>query len=227
MPRSTVFQHPVPGSGVLPGPIPGDEIVVSVERPGYGLAPRLDPGTVPTIAGIAERTLDQVRTRGVDHIDHVVGWSGGGHYALAMAALAPERIDAVTLIATPAHHDDVPWIPDHLRPLTARLRRAPGTAVDQLVDHIGDLRADLSMLCAGDDTTLLDREPEWRQRLERMLGTAFELGTTGHGHRHRRPTRHRLVLRPRRRPATRTTRLRRPGPARAAHAWPPLAGRAR
>ena len=179
MSRTAVFQHPVPGSRVLPGPTGGDQIVLSVDRPGYGRAPRLDSGTVPTIAGIAERTLDQVRTSGVDHIDHVVGWSGGGHYALAMAALAPERIDAVTLIATPAHDDDVPWIPDHLRPLTEDLRRDPGTAVDQLVDHIGDLRADLSMLCAGEDTTLLDREPEWRQRLERMLDTAFDLGTTG------------------------------------------------
>ena len=179
MVRTTVFHHPVPGSGFVPGPAADTDIVLAPDRPGYGLAPRLDPGTVPTIAGIAELVLGELRTSGVDHIDHVVGWSGGGHHALAMAALAPEHIDSVTLIATPAHDDDVAWIPDHLRPLTAELRQAPATAVDQLIHQLDGLRGDLSMLCAGDDTELLEQDRLLRHRLECMLGVAFDLGVTG------------------------------------------------
>jgi pimeloyl-ACP methyl ester carboxylesterase len=39
----------------------------------------------------------------------VVGWSGGGLYAAACAALMGERVSALGLVAAPAPDDQVPW----------------------------------------------------------------------------------------------------------------------
>lgn len=184
MTRTIVFHHPVPGSGFTPRPTLDDDVViVCPDRPGYGRPPAPVAGDPPTIAGTTERLLEQLRRQGIDHIDLVVGWSGGGHYALAMAALAPDTVDAVEVIATPAHDDDVSWIPDHLRPEVARWRAEPEQAIDRLLGQLSGVTGRRSMLCAGrDDDRLLATDSTLRMSIDRMLAAAFRHGPAGMAH---------------------------------------------
>jgi len=95
--------------------------LITVDRPGYG---RSDPVADPTLAGFArdlERLLDHLWLGEIP----VVGWSGGGQYAAASAALLAERVSAVALVATPA--------PDaHLRWLTPSFREVAELATTRL-----------------------------------------------------------------------------------------------
>jgi pimeloyl-ACP methyl ester carboxylesterase len=106
--RPVVFLHPCPGSRMF---CPDEQVtagqgvrLITIDRPGYGGS---DPVTDPTLTGFA---LDLVRL--VDHLwlgqFAVVGWSGGGPYAAACAALLGERVSALGLVAAPASHDRVP-----------------------------------------------------------------------------------------------------------------------
>jgi pimeloyl-ACP methyl ester carboxylesterase len=117
-----VYFHGTPRSnGRLPFP---DAInragahVMSPERPGYGGRSALPDATFADIARLVLTDLDLL---GVDRFS-VLGWSGGGPHALACAAYAPERVDAVALIASWAPMDP----PDPGLPRTVRfaMRRA-------------------------------------------------------------------------------------------------------
>ena len=91
--------HGMPGSGVMleeAGPV-ADELGVSmvcVNRPGYGGSDRAAPGfevAVDDALGVADRmSLERFATLGI---------SGGGAYAAAVAAAAPERATAVGIAA--------------------------------------------------------------------------------------------------------------------------------
>jgi pimeloyl-ACP methyl ester carboxylesterase len=78
--------------------------LITIDRPGYG---RSEPVADPTLTGFAE----DVR-RLIDHLwlgqVPMVGWSGGGHYAAACAAVLGERVNALALLATPAPDDGIP-----------------------------------------------------------------------------------------------------------------------
>jgi pimeloyl-ACP methyl ester carboxylesterase len=105
--RPVVFLHPCPGSRMF---CPDEQMtarqgvrLITIDRPGYGAS---DPVPDPTLTGFA---LDLVRL--VDHLwlgqFAVVGWSGGGPYAAACAALLGERVSALGLVAAPAGNDEV------------------------------------------------------------------------------------------------------------------------
>jgi pimeloyl-ACP methyl ester carboxylesterase len=55
------------------------------------------------------------------------GWSGGGQFALAVAAGLPERVTAVALAGTPAPaHDDLgDWPPEGISRLVGLVRKDP------------------------------------------------------------------------------------------------------
>ena len=67
----------------------------------------------------------------VDHLRlerfGLVGWSGGGQFALAMAAGLPDRVTSVALAGTPAPaHDDLgDWPPQEIRQLVGLVRKDP------------------------------------------------------------------------------------------------------
>lgn len=69
--------------------------VVSPDRPGVGRSTRLPGRTVGAWAGDAAALADRL---GVERFS-VLGWSMGGAYALACAALLGDRVDAVALVA--------------------------------------------------------------------------------------------------------------------------------
>jgi pimeloyl-ACP methyl ester carboxylesterase len=62
-----------------------------------------------------------------DHLEFgrfaVVGWSGGGQFALAVAAglQDQDRVSAVALLGTPApaNGQELPWVPEQMRQLVS------------------------------------------------------------------------------------------------------------
>jgi pimeloyl-ACP methyl ester carboxylesterase len=105
-----VFHHGTPGSvrrfGVIERAAHERGLrLVTFSRPGYGDSTRLPGRSVADVASDVAAVLD--------HLDAprclVAGWSGGGPHALATAALLPDRVTGVLVIAGVA-----PWDADGL-----------------------------------------------------------------------------------------------------------------
>lgn len=110
--RPLLFLHGTPGSRLLCPDLAATEAAgmrhLSIDRPGYG---RSDPFpgllTNTTVTVDIVQVLDQLNLERVA----VVGWSGGGRYALALGALAPDRVTAIAVVcgaAEPATELDDP-----------------------------------------------------------------------------------------------------------------------
>ena len=69
--------------------------VLAVDRPGLGYS---DPDPEHTIVGWPRLVADFADQFGLDRFG-LVGWSGGGPYALACVAALPERVTGVALLA--------------------------------------------------------------------------------------------------------------------------------
>jgi pimeloyl-ACP methyl ester carboxylesterase len=114
--RTVVLSTAAPGAGTLdPDPAETarrDLTLVAVDRPGYGWSDPVPPGTWSTVDAAADDLA-----AALDHLDVLdpvgaVGWSAGGRVAAALAARHPGRVDRLAVVATPAPHEDVPWIPE-------------------------------------------------------------------------------------------------------------------
>jgi pimeloyl-ACP methyl ester carboxylesterase len=83
--------------------------VIAFDRPGYGGSTRAPFGLV-SVAEMAIQVADQI---GLDQF-RTTGWSGGGPFALATAALAGPRVPAVGIIAGAGPFQLVPGALDEL-----------------------------------------------------------------------------------------------------------------
>ena len=96
--RWVVLLHGQPGSAAdwqqVVSRLPDGVGVVAQDRPGYGASPRSAGGFT---AG-ARAVLADLDARGIDRAV-LVGHSYGGGVALATAQLAPERVEALILLA--------------------------------------------------------------------------------------------------------------------------------
>jgi pimeloyl-ACP methyl ester carboxylesterase len=93
-----------PGSRLYRNPDPSIQLELGtrylmVDRPGYGGSSRKKGRGVAEIADDFVALLDAV---GLDRVP-VMGTSGGGPHALAMAACHPDRISAVTVVVGASH----------------------------------------------------------------------------------------------------------------------------
>jgi pimeloyl-ACP methyl ester carboxylesterase len=70
--------------------------VLTLDRPGYG---RSTPPAIPSLAVVAEIVTAIADDRGLKRFP-VVGFSGGGPFALACGALLPERVSRVALVSS-------------------------------------------------------------------------------------------------------------------------------
>lgn len=179
MTSSVLFLHSVPGSGFDPDPettASSGLRLLAPDRPGYGETPPLAAGVVPSLGAVAElhaASLD-------DPVDLVVGWSGGGHHALALAALHPQLVRRVALVATPAPDDAVPWIPDEVRAATEAMRSTPSSALAMAQDAMAGVQPDPGLVTAGpSDERRLEADPALAARLDDMLRRALAHGPSG------------------------------------------------
>ncbi len=77
--------------------------LVSVDRPGFGLSTFMHNKTLRSFAADAGLLVKHLR---FDHVA-VLGWSGGGAFALAYVALFPERVNRAVVVGAPALPFDV------------------------------------------------------------------------------------------------------------------------
>lgn len=108
-----IAHHGTPGCGEL---LPAWAVsaadrgirLVSVTRPGYTGSDRAPRRTVADAAGDCAAVADSI---GAEHFT-TWGVSGGGPHALACAALLPDRVDAVAVLAgvAPAGADGLDWL---------------------------------------------------------------------------------------------------------------------
>jgi pimeloyl-ACP methyl ester carboxylesterase len=165
-----IFLHPCPGSRMLcPDPtatVAAGIRLISVDRPGYG---RSDAVANPSLAGFVrdlERLLDHLWIGQIP----IVGWSGGGHYAAACAAILAERVSDVVLVATPAPDDQLRWLTPDFREIAELATRDPGRAFTAPL--VGTIWADPR----GTTNRL---EPGANQALTDMWTEAWRVGTAG------------------------------------------------
>ena len=77
--------------------------IISIDRPGYGLSTFVPQRSLCDFAGDINFLVDHL---GIERFG-VIGWSGGGVFALAYAALFPERITRAVIVGSPALPFDV------------------------------------------------------------------------------------------------------------------------
>jgi pimeloyl-ACP methyl ester carboxylesterase len=104
--------------------------------------------------------------------------------ALALGARHPALVRAVALVATPAPHEDVPWIPDEyiamMDALRADLPGATGALTGVFAELAADPAAAVDDVAVGPaDEAALAADPSRRRRLDAMLTEAFAPGAAG------------------------------------------------
>lgn len=191
--RVVLFCHPAPGAGGFDPdpPVTGSwgVHVVSFDRPGYGASTPLPDAVRPSITGSADdlaeyvdRLMEQARqsSRTSIHKVGVVGWSAGGRVALALAARHPGLVDRVALVATPAPHSAVPWIPADLQRMNEEIVGLPvPDAKARLREALRSRVPGMDLISQEDVDHTLIEHPGLRGRVERMLQHADEQGTVG------------------------------------------------
>jgi pimeloyl-ACP methyl ester carboxylesterase len=98
--RPVFFLHGTPGSRLF-SPEAKQRLgsgarVLTVDRPGYGRSTSL---AIPSLAAVAEIVAAIADVLGLDRFP-VVGFSGGGPFALACGAFLPERVSRVAMVSS-------------------------------------------------------------------------------------------------------------------------------
>ncbi|MBO0730539.1 MAG: alpha/beta hydrolase [Acidimicrobiaceae bacterium] len=178
----TLFFHPCPGSRTLcPDPAATASAgvrLITVDRPGYG---RSDPVPDPTLDGFArdiERLLDHLWLGEVP----VVGWSGGGQYAVACAAALAERVRALVLVATPAAEGQLRWLPAALQRVADLAKADPIRAFSAAVEWAAPLASAGEWAAKGWNSPLdlaTRSRPGVERALKAMFGEALRAGVEG------------------------------------------------
>jgi pimeloyl-ACP methyl ester carboxylesterase len=107
--------------------------------------------------------------------------------ALALAARRPELVDRLVVIGTPAPHEQIPWMPSERHLALESVRDESASAARSVIARQlapllegrdgGNERLGLLGARAADDAALAT--PGTRERLDRMLASAFAQGATG------------------------------------------------
>ena len=183
--------HPAPGAGLFdPEPVltaARGVTLVEIDRPGYGDSQPLAADHWATVASAADDAVAVLDHRGYRSVG-VAGWSAGGRIALAVAARRPDLVDRVAVVATPAPHEEVPWMPADIAAAVDALRGLPAKDVHavmtQQFQELAAMVAEnpemgLEMLGRSDaDGPVLD-QPRAAERFTDLLRAAFAQGSTG------------------------------------------------
>ena len=137
--RPVVYLHGTPataGAGrSWDGAAKGQGVrLLSVSRPGYGASGNTPPG----LASVGQDVAELARLLGMDQFA-VVGISGGGPFALAVASQAPAMVSAVLVAAGPGCYSEVaPELlePEDLEAVALLGRGDPAAAVAVVSDGV-------------------------------------------------------------------------------------------
>lgn len=183
-----LFFHGTPGSRLqlklLPAALRDGLRWTTFDRPGYGASDRQPGLTMTEVAAMGEVLVNRL---GLDAF-HVLGFSGGGPYALACAYAMPERVRSVHLAGSPGP-SDLPEIWSALRrqdhALFTLMRRAPWLFRALLRLRMGGVRqkpehfvAQLAAKMRASDQSLLVA-PDVLAKLCDDLREALRQGTAG------------------------------------------------
>jgi pimeloyl-ACP methyl ester carboxylesterase len=80
----------------------------------------------------------------------LMGWSGGGQFALASVPALADRLASLTLIVTPAPDDAIPWYPEESRPMLPAVRADPVAALPMVAQGFEAMMADPDALAESD-----------------------------------------------------------------------------
>ena len=142
--------------------------LITFDRPGYGDS---DPVTAATLTAVGRDALGVMDDLGIDQFA-VVAWSGGGPAAAATAFLAPPRVRALALVASPGPLDEVPggWeaLGDYRRPTAEMARREPHRSVRSVARHMQPFLDDPISFLGG------RRGPDAAIRADPVLGPMLE-----------------------------------------------------
>jgi pimeloyl-ACP methyl ester carboxylesterase len=164
----------------LPATLAAGVRLVTVDRPGSG---RSDPDPHPSMArwvADAGALVDHLRLERFG----LVGWSGGGQFALAVAAGLPERVASLALAGTPAPaHDDLgDWPPEEIRQLVGLIRKDPEGAVESIVAanqwYPADPQSPIRLWSAPGDQAV-GRLPQVAEAMAVMLREGARQGVAG------------------------------------------------
>jgi pimeloyl-ACP methyl ester carboxylesterase len=139
---AALLLHTTPGSRLLdPDPVATAAAgvrLITVDRPGFGAS---DPVADPTFAGFGADLRALAAALDLRRIA-LMGWSAGGQYAVAAAAAAlGDRVRSLSLLASPAPDDEVPWVMDQFRPWMDAVRRDPAGALSGIAEGMGGFAA--------------------------------------------------------------------------------------
>jgi pimeloyl-ACP methyl ester carboxylesterase len=146
--RPVLFLHRSPGSRLFdPNPEATAGVrLVTVDRPGYG---GTDPVADASFSVVAKDLSALVESLDMTDIA-LIGWSGGGQFAVASVAAFEARLGSMTLVCTPAPDDEIPWFPDETRPMLPAMRAGPVGALPGISGGFEPLVADPKSLAASD-----------------------------------------------------------------------------
>jgi pimeloyl-ACP methyl ester carboxylesterase len=146
-----LFLNGTPGSRLF-SPTPDDPRLITVDRPGYG---RSTPVPVPTLGAFAEIVRHIAEDAGLERFP-VIGFSGGGPYALACGAFLGDLVRSVAVVSSWGPVDELEAayasLTEEERQAIAAVRSDPAGATQLLWEH-GQWYADHPL-------RFLDRERE-------------------------------------------------------------------
>jgi len=141
--------------------------LIAVDRPGYGGSDAPRDWTRRSMAGDVVALLEHL---GIDRCA-VLGWSSGGQIALASAAVAPERVAAVGLVASTAptpFDGDAGAVAQDMLPFVA----PEGLDAELALEHIREAKSDAYLRD-------LDSIPALAGRLALAMQAAIANGSSG------------------------------------------------
>ena len=180
---SVLLLHTSPGSRLLdPDPAATDAAgvrLVTVDRPGFGGS---DPVPDPTFAGFAADLAALAAELDLRDVA-LMGWSGGGQYAVAAAGGAlRDRLRSLSLLAAPAPDEEVPWVAQPFRPWMDAVRRDPRGALPGIAEALSGMAAQpeaVVQMWKGPDEAPVVERPDVAEALGAWLREAGRQGGLG------------------------------------------------
>jgi pimeloyl-ACP methyl ester carboxylesterase len=146
--QPVLLLHRSPGSRLFdPDPdVTAAVRLITVDRPGYG---RTDPVAEPSFAAVGTDLSALAEALDLTEIA-LMGWSGGGQFALATLPALTDRLSSLTLIVTPAPDEAIPWYPEESRPMLPAVRADPVGALPSVAEGFEAMMADPDALGTSD-----------------------------------------------------------------------------